>query len=73
MLGASKFGRFPKRITDIYEEVETYIADLVGKENAEKIIYHKLLSPSMDRIQNAVDKEREKITRFIDMELNHSM
>ena len=62
MLGASKFGRFPKRITDIYEEVETYIADLVGKENAEKIIYHKLLSPSIERI-----------TRFIDMELNHSM
>ena len=63
----SAFGRFPKRISDIYEEIETCFENHFGKECVTSGIYQRLFSRSMDRIQRVVDEEFQIMRGFITM------
>ena len=69
----SAFGRFPKRISDIYEEIETCFEHLFGKECVTSGTYQRLFIGSMARIQRVVDEEFQILEGFINMQLDPSL
>ena len=66
------FARFPPRIDSIYDGIELCIQKLTDTNTLPEI-HNRLLVPSMERILRVIEEEQEKIIRFVDAELNHSV